>query len=380
MTGIDNTNDSNPSSDNQTESASITIHDRLRGCLLAGAVGDALGAPVEFMSLGDIRQQFGTDGIADYVPAYGRIGAITDDTQMTLFTAEGLLRAYVRANLRGICSITSVVSHAYLRWLTTQGIKPKASIGKTSWLLDIRSLHSRRAPGKTCLSALQAMAAFTDQRAKNNSKGAGGIMRVAPVAMMHFSQPEAAGTVFHLGKETAWITHGHPSGYYSAAAFAVILHALLCDQPLRTGIERAQSMLKLHPDADETNQALTLGVSCAENGLLPDEALPKIGEAWVGEEALGVAVFCALSASSLEHGIRMAVNHGGDSDTTGILVGELLGATFGESAIPMRWLKPLELREEIGTLADDLYHHRQWELDYLSPEYDEAIAMRYPGG
>ena len=357
--------------------ANTRTHDRLRGCLLAGAIGDALGAPVEFMRIQDIHQECGPNGIADYIPYHGELGAITDDTQMTLFTAEGLLRAFVRANLRGICSITSVVSHAYLRWLKTQGINPKVSIDESSWLFGVRGLHSRRAPGNTCLSALQVMAAFTDQKANNNSKGAGGIMRVAPVAMMFYARPDQSSNVFRLGKESAWITHGHPSGYYSAAAFAVILHALLCEESLETGIERADEMLQAIPEAEETRQALTLGIELARQPLPPEEAISKIGEAWVGEEALGVAVYCALVASDLEHGIRISVNHSGDSDTTGILVGQLLGAQYGESAIPQRWLEPLELRDEIGQIADDLYHHREWNLDDL--DYDENIVKRYPG-
>ncbi|HEX7096308.1 MAG TPA: ADP-ribosylglycohydrolase family protein, partial [Acidimicrobiales bacterium] len=65
---------------------------RIRGCLLAGAVGDALGAPCEFWSWRDIERRCGPAGVTGYLPAYGRSGgAITDDTQMTLFTAEGLL-------------------------------------------------------------------------------------------------------------------------------------------------------------------------------------------------------------------------------------------------------------------------------------------------
>ena len=355
----------------------VAMHDRLRGSLLAGAVGDALGAPVEFMRLQDIQRAFGPDGIADYAPYHGRLGAITDDTQMTLFTAEGMLSAYVREMLRGMCSVTSVVSHAYLRWLKTQGIKPRVEIDETSWLLGTPGLHSRRAPGNTCLSALRAMTAFTNAKADNNSKGAGGIMRVAPVAMMFYGQPEQADMVFRLGKESAWITHGHPSGHHSAAAFAVILHALLCDESLSTGIERADRMLQTNPDADETRRAMTLGVDLARSQFPPAEAIPIIGEAWVGEEALGVAVYCALVARDLEQAIRMSVNHGGDSDTTGILVGQLLGAIHGESAIPARWLEPLELSEVIGQLADDLYHHRDWLLD--EREYDEDVVKRYPG-
>jgi uncharacterized membrane protein len=92
-----------------------------RGCLLGGAVGDALGAPVEFMSRSEIVDRFGEDGIRDMASAYGKVGAITDDTQMTLFTADGALRSYVRWSLRGICHPPSVIHVAYLRWLHTQG-------------------------------------------------------------------------------------------------------------------------------------------------------------------------------------------------------------------------------------------------------------------
>ena len=77
-----------------------TVRERCLGCILGGAVGDALGAPVEFMRRREILDTFGPDGITEYAPAYGGLGTITDDTQMTLFTAEGLLRAHVRYSVR----------------------------------------------------------------------------------------------------------------------------------------------------------------------------------------------------------------------------------------------------------------------------------------
>lgn len=104
----------------QHESGHPTKLNRYLGCMLGGAVGDALGAPVEFMRISEIRRKYGKSGITDYDTAYGRIGAITDDTQMTLFTAEGLLRAWTRGNTKGICNPPSVVHHAYKRWLHTQ--------------------------------------------------------------------------------------------------------------------------------------------------------------------------------------------------------------------------------------------------------------------
>jgi len=100
-----------------------------RGCLLGGAVGDALGAPVEHLSLYKIRAVFGPEGIADFTEAHGRpLGAITDDTQMTLFTAEGLLRAHHRQRIRGSGDLANVVHRAYLRWLHTQGVELPVSV------------------------------------------------------------------------------------------------------------------------------------------------------------------------------------------------------------------------------------------------------------
>ena len=97
------------------------IQEKISGCLLGGAIGDAPGAPVEFDSLSRIRQEFGEAGINDFHAAYGKVGAITDDTQMSLFTAEGILRGRVRQVERGIGGAElMIVGDAYLRWLQTQ--------------------------------------------------------------------------------------------------------------------------------------------------------------------------------------------------------------------------------------------------------------------
>jgi len=363
----------------------ISIQSRVRGCLLGGAIGDALGASVEFMSLAEIKERFGPNGISDYAPAYGCIGAITDDTQMTLFTAEGLMRGFVRQNLKGICSVPSVVSHAYLRWLLTQGVPSPESgleIGKDGWLWGVKGIHSRRAPGNTCLSALTAMKHFTAEPARNNSKGAGAIMRVAPVALIVNQDGEhEAQMVYDLAKSVSWITHGHPSGYLSAAAFAVVLHALLWGNSLVAGIERSRTLLKREAESAETLDAMERALACVESRKPPGLAIPLIGGAWVGEEALGVALYCALTTNDFASAVRMAVNHDGDSDTTGSLVGQLLGAVQGEGTLPAHWLRNLELRETITEIAEDLSTFLAWKLDQYveSGGFTDRIWERYPG-
>ena len=124
---------------------------RIRGCLLGGAVGDAMGAAIEFDSLQRIRIEHGPEGLTGFAPAYGRTnGAITDDTQMTLWTADGLLRA--RAGQENADPVESLY-RSYLAWLHTQG-EPRTRVNPDGWLIQWPVLNTRRAPGKTCLSAL----------------------------------------------------------------------------------------------------------------------------------------------------------------------------------------------------------------------------------
>lgn len=90
---------------------------QMRACLPGGAIGDALGAPIEFMNLQRIKRNFGEEGLTDYAPYFGRLGTITDDTQMILFTLEGVIRGHLRWLERGLCHVPTVVHHAYQRWL-----------------------------------------------------------------------------------------------------------------------------------------------------------------------------------------------------------------------------------------------------------------------
>lgn len=152
--------------------------ERIRGCLLAGAVGDAPGAGIEFDLWPQIRRTYGDAGLSTYAPAYGRVGAITDDTQMTLFTAEGLIRAVNRFDGKGICSPRHVVHHAYLRWLATQD-SGRRDAKLDGWLIEVPELWHRRAPGNTCLSALRSGRVGSCDEPINDSKGCGGVMRCA---------------------------------------------------------------------------------------------------------------------------------------------------------------------------------------------------------
>jgi ADP-ribosylglycohydrolase len=363
-----------------------TVRGRFLGCLLGGAVGDALGAPVEFMKRTEILRRFGPNGITQYAPAYGGLGKITDDTQMTLFTAEGLIRAWVRGCFKGSTTYTGVTAHAYLRWLQTQGERPTCDINfgtdEPGWLFQQRQLHSRRAPGNTCLSALRAMN-HLGEPARNDSKGCGGVMRVAPVGLFawRLRQHESPQDAFRLGTELAALTHGHPTGALTGGVLAVLVLALTDGASLPEALAAAKSVLRAEPGHEETLRAIEMAEELTDSGLAHEEAIAQLGQGWIAEEALAISIYCALVARNFKQGVILAVNHDGDSDSTGAIVGNLLGAMHGVKAIPAEWLAPLELRDVITELAEDLYAFKDWVIGEHSDneELNRRIWRKYPG-
>lgn len=339
------------------------------GCLLGGAVGDALGAAVEFDSIGSILKKYGENGIENYAPCYGRKGAITDDTQMTLFTAEGLLLAWRRKKQAAMpVSYDEMLHQAYLRWLDTQGSKSANAdfqAVQDGWLLTIQELHSRRAPGNTCLSALQSAKMGTLEKPINNSKGCGGVMRVAPVGLyaaiaFQSSNDESriCDEIFDLGCRAAAITHGHPSGYLPAGCLATIIYCIISGLTIEEAINETLPILTKAEGYEETLNAIKLALNLwKKKTVKPEpETIEKIGGGWVGEEALGISLYCALAAEGdFAKGIRLAVNHTGDSDSTGSITGNILGAMLGRAAIPVPWLEELELKDVIEEVAGDLF-------------------------
>ncbi|MCS7484350.1 ADP-ribosylglycohydrolase family protein [Umezawaea endophytica] len=318
--------------------------DKFRGSLLAGAVGDALGGAIEFEHMDAIRARFGPAGLTDFAPAYGKVGAITDDTQMTLFTLEGL----VIARKHGTDPLWDVRA-AYGRWLHTQG---GPAVRVEGWLLDEPGMFSQRAPGTTCLSALYDEESFgTTSDHINNSKGCGGVMRAAPVALWS----EDVDEVFALAAGTAAITHGHPSGFLSAGVLAVIVQQVLVGASVMEAVAEAREELVRWDEHEELLEVVDLAVRLGSRGKRPTPELIEtlFGGGWVGEEALGIGLYAALVAESVEDGLLLAVNISGDSDSTGSVCGNILGARDGVEGIPRRWLEGVELGEVLERSADE---------------------------
>jgi ADP-ribosylglycohydrolase len=338
-------------------------------CLLGGAIGDALGAPIEFYSIRQIKERYGALGVSGYIEFANGYGEFTDDTQMTLFTAEGLLRSWHRSILKGIGGATNdIVYDSYLRWLYTQdicmkdGLKNKGLLGvENGWLIKQTGLYQQRAPGNTCLSALQSGIAGTTINPINNSKGCGGIMRVAPVGLVFEGQTELS---FTTGCDLAAITHGHPSGYLSAGFFAALISELAVFVSLEDAITHCIEILKQWNGNDETIAAVekamnlydkTKSITQSQPEKIP-ELIETLGSGWIGEEALSISLYCSLLyQNDFAKGVLAAVNHSGDSDSTGSITGNILGLIYGLDNIPEKWISNLKNHEIIITIGEDLH-------------------------
>ncbi|OSZ59514.1 ADP-ribosylglycohydrolase [Streptomyces pharetrae CZA14] len=344
--------------------APAVLRSRVRGCLLGGALGDALGYPVEFSSLDAIRAAHGARGVTSLVAdATGVAGRISDDTQMTLFTVEGILAAHRREREKGIGGAAhQLLYEAYRRWLVTQQQPgPDGTLaghpGPDRPLLAEPWLYARRAPGNACLSGLHQpyvpdtgtpLGGFGP--VNPNAKGCGAVMRSAPFGLTGAPADRA----FDLAARCARLTHGHPTGYYAAGAFAALTAHLLAGDSVEGAVLRTLRLLARHPGHEETTAALEQALDLAAEGAPSAARVERLGAGWVAEEALAIGVYAALAEPRVTDALLLSVNHSGDTDSTGAICGNILGARYGDVSLPHPWLRQVEGRDRISALADDL--------------------------
>ncbi|WP_328538220.1 ADP-ribosylglycohydrolase family protein [Streptomyces sp. NBC_00344] len=324
---------------------------RVRGCLLGGALGDALGAGVAGLGLDAIRGTHGAEGLTDFTPAYGRRGAVTTATQLSLFTVDGLIRAQVRRDT-GAWHPPTDVHRAHLRWAATQSDwGPDERRKDNGWLACEEWLYSRRDPSVNCLLGFGDDVMGTLERPKNpTARDASAVSRSAPFGLLVGWEP---GLVFQLAVECAAQTHGHPTGYLSAGAFAVIVHGLARGESLDAAVQHALAQLAARPAHQPVTDGLQHALGAVRQGMPNPERVETIGNGEVAEDALAIGVYCALVGEDVRHGLRLAVNHSGASQATGAICGSLLGALHGETSLPPAWLAELEGRSTVLEIADD---------------------------
>ena len=387
------------------------VKDCIRGSLMAGAAGDALGYPVEFMSRNAILSRYGNKGITQFELDQDGKALVSDDTQMTLFTANGMLMGVTRGCMRGIGGWPEqYVDGAYIDWYYTQTGRLKDFCTRDdyhyTWLRDLPELAHRRAPGTTCMSACESL--IHNNEPNNNSKGCGGIMRVAPMGLFAAAFESNQGRCLYntkglamAGATIAKTTHLHPLGYLPAALMTLLIARVVPFSPeevkfsiveiVNDGLDIMMQMEGDDNCADKeflksiTSEAVRL----AQSDVPDDKAIRQLGEGWTADEAWAISLFCVIRhIDSMKDAIIAAVNHDGDSDSTGSITGNIMGAIYGYEAIKKEHLfcpggkkfeDTIELSNIILALADDLYsgciiseydpidtpEKKQWEERYV---------------
>lgn len=313
--------------------------DQLAGCLLGGALGDALGYPVEFEKVSQMSQDHDFDKIVDKL-------IVSDDTQMTLFTANALL---LDGNLR------INTWNCYQDWLETQFKQGKSELSHRpiSWLMEYPEMYASREPGRTCLMTLMRGIPRDLNEPINQSKGCGALMRVAPLAFIDRED------LYLVAIENSALTHGHQMSHIASAALVSLLRYIsegetLCDSVslMRQDIKRIfMDSLEVKVFDDLLQQAIL----ASEKDFDDMEIISRLGEGWVAEETLAIALYCSLKYSNdLKKALRVAVFHDGDSDSTGSVTGQILGTLLGAKKLPQEEIKRLDLLEPLMKMIERL--------------------------
>jgi len=295
--------------------------EQAKSILYGVALGDALGKPTEFESLNRIKALYGDAGIYDLPePAL-----YTDDTQMTLALVEGLLDVGLDADAD---SQMNAIGKRFVEWS--------------------HSPQNNRAPGLTCMKGVRRFESGMAWHESGimDSKGCGSAMRVAPIGYLYQHDDDQLRSI---ATNSGIITHGHPTAISASIGGAYLIKLALDNVPIDQWLHELFIFTK--NTSEEFHQALNR----VDHVLDWDDkvsAMNHIGQGWVGEEAVALALYCVLKyPNDFLACIRRGANSDGDSDSIASIAGGILGAKLGLEAIPDDWRKRCENADYIDELA-----------------------------
>jgi ADP-ribosylglycohydrolase len=310
--------------------------DHFRGCLLGGATGDAKGY---------------------HQVSEGGKELITDNTQLSIFTVDGMIWADERAKRKGVYAYIPCLFYSYQKWYYTQtgGLADK----DYGFILDGEvmqhdELFARRGEGVTSLNALASSiknSYGTIDTRINDLNRPGCVARVAPIGLYFAHDPDMA---FRIACESAAITHGHTEAIMSAGYMAVLIAFLAQGASLSEAVPHALTRL----DESDLNDTVTadlirLAVSLAHGRQPIRKTVESIGEGWTAPEATAIATFLALRhGADFAGAIDSATDFDGNTDSVAPICGNIVGTIAGCLEIPTRWILDLELAELITHSAD----------------------------
>lgn len=313
------------------------------GRRLAGLLGGALGDALAYAHSG--TRPGGDDrSLRQPILQQGQM-QVSDDTQTSLFTLEGLIRG-LRARTADDETLLKQMRLSWQDWMQTQGYRAKLS-WHASHLLKHASLHARRKPGLTLLTALEKGAGGTQVKPINASQACGGLQRVGPIGLLaNLETPR----VFDLACQAAACTHGHPSAFLPAGALAALLAELSHGEPMRTALDKVQELLAAAPRHADTLEALRLALhknSQVHFGRSARGLPPPLS----GPGALAVGIYACLAGRDLHEALHLASDPEHGSDSAAAIAGQLYGAWRGIEALPHDWTVSLDIFDALLDLT-----------------------------
>jgi ADP-ribosylglycohydrolase len=294
--------------------------DKARGIIFGLAIGDALGYVVEFINLDQIEEKYGSMGITNLPePAL-----FSDDTQMSIAIAEAL----IESGDKNIEAIMESIKNEFIKWY--------------------HSPENNRSPGNACLNGVLNMESgeHWSTSGVNDSKGCGSAMRASTIGFLYQNDPKKLKAI---ASASGVCTHGHKTADAACIGAAYIIKLAL------DGVKPAQmipALLKFTKGiSDEFDEAILKVQECLDWDD-EEEALDYLGEGWIGEEAVALALYCFLRyPESYEKVIIRAANTNGDSDSIACIAGSISGAHLGVKAIPEKWANKIEKHDYLEDLA-----------------------------
>ncbi|MEZ0259720.1 MAG: ADP-ribosylglycohydrolase family protein [Alphaproteobacteria bacterium] len=360
--------------------------DKIKGCFLLGACGDALGAPIELMkNLNDIINKYGEEGLTDIIPftnAYGNgvdypAGRLTDDTTMTMATVS----AMIKAGKQDIDTLRPLLWQAWINWCSHQdnseGLKDKVDT-KIDWDANDKAFWFKCGAGAGTIAALSQEkwgtvaepvtydCVIRGKQVKGPNLGCGGMMRVAPLALLDLKANE----IFELACESAAITHGHPEGYTATGATALLIHFAAKDMDMKDAVAKTIETMQAYAENPLYKDGVAIALKALNHAQTRAaeephlyrtiDALPaELGytNAFLATPVLAQTAYALLSAPAAKDAkaaLCLAANHSGDSDSVAAIVGNVLGARHGVGAVPKEYLDALIQKDDIATMAERL--------------------------
>lgn len=287
--------------------------DRKKGCLYGLAIGDALGAAVEFCPPGSFAPVVGYRGFG---PHQLKAGQWTDDTSMALALADSIAYGWN----------TKDQLARYLNWFQSGAYSVNGEC------FDI---------GCTTRNALYEFE-LNEQLISDNSEygsGNGSIMRLAPIAIKYAGK---LGYGDYL-QESSRTTHASPQCVSGCLALGIVLEKLLSGKDKETALAfEPQETVLLHPS-----------VKMVAEGSYRNASYGIEGSGWV-VKSLEASLWAFYKSDSFEEAVLKAVNLGDDADTTGAVTGQLAGAFWGYSGIPQSLIDGLDRKDMIDKYLDPI--------------------------